>query len=303
MTNAYLITGNTYPHRRTLRGLGCLFDYDEKGYVIAKGKADKVISFAEQNGLTCEPIDADQSQLTPAEGEKLREIRQAKKDRYRDRLLKQAESAEKRAAKARGRISDQERDFLRLGEPIKIGHHSERRHRKLIERFNSAFDAEMTELTKAKKLREEAESLLPVQVKGDAERRRQKARDYASARITVGDTISDGIYGEGVVLRVNKNTFTVDFRGLVRSVDKRVLLVAKGDGTAPQKEHKFKAGDKVTVQAFHSRWPGVVKRRTSTGYSVEYTWNFGDRIYTKRETFDENRMELGWAEDQKHKAA
>lgn len=40
-------------------------------------------------------------------------------------------------------------DFLRLGEPIKIGHHSEKRHRALIERNARRMDKSVAELKKA----------------------------------------------------------------------------------------------------------------------------------------------------------
>lgn len=40
-------------------------------------------------------------------------------------------------------------DFLALGEPIKIGHHSEKRHRALIERNNSRMSNSITESRKA----------------------------------------------------------------------------------------------------------------------------------------------------------
>ncbi|WP_249960584.1 DUF3560 domain-containing protein [Histophilus somni] len=41
------------------------------------------------------------------------------------------------------------REFLRLGEPIKVGHHSERRHRALIERNAGRMDKAVEEMRKA----------------------------------------------------------------------------------------------------------------------------------------------------------
>jgi len=41
------------------------------------------------------------------------------------------------------------REFLRLGEPIKIGHHSEKRHRALIERNARRMDKSIEEMRKA----------------------------------------------------------------------------------------------------------------------------------------------------------
>ena len=41
------------------------------------------------------------------------------------------------------------REFLSLGEPVKVGHHSEHRHRALIERNNNRMDKAMEHLSKA----------------------------------------------------------------------------------------------------------------------------------------------------------
>ena len=50
--------------------------------------------------------------------------------------------------------SNEGREFLSLGEPIKVGHHSEKRHRALIERNNNRMDKSMEHL----KIAEQAES-------------------------------------------------------------------------------------------------------------------------------------------------
>jgi len=52
--------------------------------------------------------------------------------RKADRLLGLAQSSRKKAHQYYDK-SQKDRDFLSLGEPIKIGHHSEKRHRKAIE--------------------------------------------------------------------------------------------------------------------------------------------------------------------------
>ncbi len=50
-----------------------------------------------------------------------------------EKLNKYADNADKRGSAWQER-SNEGRDFLSLGEPIKVGHHSEKRHRALIER-------------------------------------------------------------------------------------------------------------------------------------------------------------------------
>jgi hypothetical protein len=56
--------------------------------------------------------------------------------RKAERLQTASLSAEKKSDQYYER-SNKDSDFLSLGEPIKVGHHSERRHRKIIEQANS----------------------------------------------------------------------------------------------------------------------------------------------------------------------
>ena len=67
-----------------------------------------------------------------------------------------AENAEKRS-QAYYEASHEGRDFLALGEPIKIGHHSERRHRKLIERNWERMGKSVAEDEKVKEYTRRAE--------------------------------------------------------------------------------------------------------------------------------------------------
>lgn len=70
--------------------------------------------------------------IVRADGFNVQEYAKAKAERYN----KWAESSEKKATQY-FEASHEGRDFLSLGEPIKVGHHSEKRHRALIERnFN-----------------------------------------------------------------------------------------------------------------------------------------------------------------------
>jgi hypothetical protein len=65
-----------------------------------------------------------------------------------EKLNNWASSAIKRADVWRER-SNEGRDFLMLGEPIKVGHHSEKRHRALIERNFNRMQNSMNEIDKA----------------------------------------------------------------------------------------------------------------------------------------------------------
>lgn len=285
MTNAILITGNTYPHRRELRSAGAIFDYDEKGYVAGSDN-EAVKKAAEAAGLDIEDYEASEEQLSPATGERLRDLRQDKIDRKRARLYAQAEAAERRGDKASNRISDGERSFLSLGEPIKIGHHSEGRHRKLIERVQkSSRDAAM-EYKKAEELRRKADYMLDAVVKGDAERGRQKEIEHAEDTISVGDLIKCfRVAGnEAIVVKSNKKTFTVRSvaSGDQSPVPKHFCtLIERRD---PVKvERRFKKGDRVIYERGASTYEATVVRRTPNGYKVEFMcrmWGGEEKIQT-----------------------
>lgn len=73
-----------------------------------------------------------------------------------EKLEQYAENAEKRSNEWHEK-SKEGRDFLILGEPIKVGHHSERRHRKLIERNWQRMGKSVAESDKAKEYERRAE--------------------------------------------------------------------------------------------------------------------------------------------------
>lgn len=72
-----------------------------------------------------------------------------------DKLNNWADSAEKRSDDWREK-SNEGKDFLALAEPIKVGHHSEKRHRALVERNHKRMDNAMAELDKAEAYRQRA---------------------------------------------------------------------------------------------------------------------------------------------------
>lgn len=101
----------------------------EKGDIIIvetkRGKENESIVFnliAEKGGFYYYSI-------VRADGFNVQARAKAKAERYRD----WAESAQRKSAEYMD-ASNEGRDFLVLGEPIKVGHHSEKRHRALIER-------------------------------------------------------------------------------------------------------------------------------------------------------------------------
>ena len=84
--------------------------------------------------------------ITRADGYNLQERAKRKAERYSD----WADSAQKKSDMFR-EASNEGKEFLVLAEPIKIGHHSEKRHRALIERNHKRMDNAMENLDKADK--------------------------------------------------------------------------------------------------------------------------------------------------------
>ncbi|KAF2989307.1 DUF3560 domain-containing protein (plasmid) [Methylocystis sp. MJC1] len=286
---AYLVTGKTYPVRRELRAAGGLWSRDRMGYLFRVEDMARAAPLIERARLGAGELEIADDAFEPLTGEALRAYRQDRQERRRLRLLKRADAADKRAQTAHNRIAPHEREFLALGEPVKLGHHSARRHRKLIERADKAFMNAGQALAEAESLRRSAETLAPVRVKGDAETRRQIERYANAAAIGVGDTIKDPIFGEGVVVSANPKTFTVNYtgRGFSQTIDKSwATLVAKG---SPENipEPKFKAGQKVIAKRLAATFEGVIKRVTRRGYRVQYEIN--GRPYS--DTFSEGALE------------
>ena len=73
-----------------------------------------------------------------------------------EKLVGYAANAEKRSDQYY-EASQEGRDFLALGEPIKVGHHSERRHRKLIERNWERMGKSVSESEKAQEYKRRSE--------------------------------------------------------------------------------------------------------------------------------------------------
>ena len=73
-----------------------------------------------------------------------------------EKLIGYSANAEKRSDQYY-QASQEGRDFLALGEPIKVGHHSERRHRKLIERNWERMGKSVSESEKAQEYKRRSE--------------------------------------------------------------------------------------------------------------------------------------------------
>ena len=98
-------------------------------------------------------------------------------------------------------------------EPIKIGHHSERKHRKIFEKRDNEMRAIIENEKVIKRMLEKAENLesFANTNKGDAERKRETQRELADSVFKKGDKIYDVCYRDGEILKVNTKTYTIKF--------------------------------------------------------------------------------------------
>jgi hypothetical protein len=90
--------------------------------------------------------------ITRADGYNLQERAKNKAEKYSE----WADIAESKSEKFYER-SNKDADFLSLGEPIKVGHHSERRHRKVIEQAQNNMSRSVEMQRKAESHQEKAE--------------------------------------------------------------------------------------------------------------------------------------------------
>ena len=136
----------------------------------------------------------------PTDPEKIREYRTEAAERKAERLEGWAEKREAKAEAALNSHPEIRRDWAFITQPGRIP---------LRERMNRADDRAFESLAKARHMRGRAAGLRAgVRVAGDAERKRQPARDFAALWLRKGIKV-DCLYGVCEVVRVNAKSVTV----------------------------------------------------------------------------------------------
>lgn len=149
-------------------------------------------------GLFCPPC-------APTDPEAIRALRQDAADRKAERYEEWADKRRQKAGALEARNAPYRGDIAFNTQP---GHIPERA--RVIARTEKAWEHSETASAfedKARRLRG------GVRVAGDAEKRRQAVRDAVRARLKVGMRVDTGIYGLGVVERINRKTATVGKTG------------------------------------------------------------------------------------------
>ena len=143
--------------------------------------------------------------------DEIREERQERADRKAVQLRRWAGS-HRRKSEEYARRSDSISGMIPMGQPVLVGHHSERGHRRDLSRMHSYESKRFEHSDIADKYDRRADALeRGVAVKGDAERKRQKMREELDRVITVGTAVTNCWHGVGEVKRVNKKTYTILF--------------------------------------------------------------------------------------------
>lgn len=169
---------------------------------------ENTISWREHNQNSTQMKD----KLTDEQIEEIRRVRTERAERRAERRLKWAEANERKASFL-SEEAERMASVIPLGQPILVGHHSERRDRAFRSRIDRKYSAASEADRKANYHRQKAANILAfgARVKGDAERARQVKRELADKVIGVGVRVFSPIMGTGVVARINKKTYTIKF--------------------------------------------------------------------------------------------
>jgi hypothetical protein len=211
MVPAILITGDTFTSRRDLKALGGKWYPPETGWIIPFAKAEEAEKLASGRNFIASIIEVEPEALERPRGERLRAIRQEKLDRRAARNLAKAERLERLSDQEAAKIKPYD-DFAFWTQPILIGHHSEKAHRRLRDRLDTAMSKSAAYDREAKELRA-ASTPATARIAGDAERKRQAERDALDKINKIGSRVLDVAFGPGTVVRVHKKSYTVKFDG------------------------------------------------------------------------------------------
>lgn len=233
----YEVTGTSYEDKQLMQNYGLRWDRKRENW---RGK----LSPPQTSELKKKRFGVKKS--TPfTESERKKQL----KEKQLSKPTKYREWGEKRKVKAK---QSYERatsisDMIPLGQPILVGHHSEKHHRSDIAKIERGMDKAVEHTKKAETFLARASSLerAASTIKGDAERERQRKREKLDKVIEVGSRVNNVHYGIGTVMRVNKKTYTVQFDGgFKETVDKTFNVPL----SKPPKTVNQKVKTKVTTK-------------------------------------------------------
>ena len=140
----------------------------------------------------------------PADTEEIRTYRREAADRKADKYEEWAGKRREKASAQLNSYPEVRHDYAFITQPGRIP---------FRDRMNRADGRAFESLQVAERMEAKADSLRHVRVKGDAEKRWQGLRNLNTTRFKVGDTVDTGIYGRGVILKINKKTAKIGNTG------------------------------------------------------------------------------------------
>ena len=148
-------------------------------------------------GIFCVPC-------APTDTEEIRHFRTLKAEAKAERL-------DARAGRLKGEAKGKMADFNRMRGDLAFvtqpGHFPWRD--KILNRYDKGLEL----LGEARELEDRAQNICKVRMKGDAEKLRQKKRDFLDTLISKGSRVTDFAFGPGVVVSVHKKSYRIKFDG------------------------------------------------------------------------------------------
>lgn len=149
------------------------------------------------------------------------------KDRARKKAELYVKWADNAEQKSKEILATFQRDYGQFDwtEPIKRGHHSQRRHEKVFEHRDSVMRKSIELDEKAKRFREKAENLLIFANtnKGDAEKKREEKRSLFDEKYKVGDKMFHWGH-EIVITKINKKSASFIYKNGTKSSEEKSRL-------------------------------------------------------------------------------
>jgi hypothetical protein len=210
MIPVIILSGDTYKIRHEIRALGGVWQHEEKQYIVPESKRDQVAALIGIRKIEVFDSESPDNVFEPLTGDALRAYRQAKADRKAERI---GARAEKKSALAESLFEKEHRiaDMIPFGQPVLVGHHSQRRHERDIDRMQSLSSKACAAYQEGQHLARVAERLSrPVAIKGDAEARHEAHRQKIRESVKVGDMVNAGCYGKMEVIKINQKTIKVN---------------------------------------------------------------------------------------------
>jgi hypothetical protein len=196
----FIVTGTKYEDRTEMRGLGLRWDRDQKAW---RGKLTPKDAEKLKKRFT---VETDEEFTKSRQREQLREKRLAKAEKYE-------EWAEKQEQKKKELFDEHDKllSVIPPGQPILVGHHSEKRHRKHLEHIDNLGKKGLEAMKQAESHKRKAATLKHLaSQKLTAKERREKEYETLREKVKPGMQVYSLFHRQaGNVVKVFKKSVRV----------------------------------------------------------------------------------------------